>query len=242
MFPSHDPQLWIAMAYVPGKTVREIIRDRKMSWEEINDLARDVLDVLSKAHSMGVVHRDIKPENIIKSDYYLRYVLIDWGTAFQIDPIDEKFGRLTELQTFSGTPQFAPPEQCKGEEIGTRSDIYALGVTLYELATGRVPYVGASFIELLKHHIESPVKRPSSIVLGMPGKLDNLICAMMQKDPHQRPSAKMSLEALKNDLEFEISEEEIVSVSKIYTFGTYSLELKKELYRIGCRLASPPRS
>lgn len=149
-----DDMVWIAMEYVQGGDLKARIEARPMEPPEALDLVSKVARALGYAHKHGIVHRDIKPANILfRSDGTA--LLTDFGIAKQTTVDNE----LTSTGTILGSPFYMSPEQAEGLAVDGRSDIYSLGVILYELLTGGRPYQGDTAIKVIMQHIQSPVPR-----------------------------------------------------------------------------------
>ena len=168
-----DGTPWFAMEYVKGVPLTEYCREHKSSREERLELFRSVCEAVRYAHSRAFIHRDLKPSNIlVQSDGVVK--LLDFGIAKQLDQFDAP-GDQTRTALRLMTPAYAAPEQIRGEPAGTYTDIYALGVILYELLTGQLP-------------IGDPPEKPSEKTRGKRfGKdLDVLCLTALQKDPERR--------------------------------------------------------
>lgn len=205
-----DGTPWFAMEYVDGVPLTEYCRRNKATIEERVRLIRTVAEAVQYAHEHGVVHRDLKPSNIlVKSDGSLR--LVDFGIAKQLDP-DRA---VTRTQFRPMTPAYASPEQLRGEPVGVSTDVYSLGMVLYELLAGELPFdlrhMTAAEAEAMITGGEPP--RPSAAVAREVrstraktawAKLDALCVAAMQKDPRERYS---SIAALIRDIDHYLNDE-----------------------------------
>jgi tetratricopeptide (TPR) repeat protein len=151
--------------------------------EEIVRVAAKICDALEHAHAHGVVHRDLKPENVLLTGSTgMRGVkLADLGVAFRSD-----VRRVTDSGAIVGTVSYMAPEQAMGETVDGRADLYALGVMLYELVTGRLPFVGSRPLEVVSQHVHAPVIPPRAIVPTLPPALDAAIVRLLAKQPGQR--------------------------------------------------------
>ncbi len=172
-----EDMVWIAMEYVDGGDLKTRIEERRMPPEEALDLVAKVARALGYAHQHGIVHRDIKPANILfRRDGTA--LLTDFGIAKQTTVDSE----LTSTGTILGSPFYMSPEQAEGLLVDGRTDIYSLGVILYELLTGERPYLGDTAIKVIMQHIQSPVpKLPARLKRYQP-----LIDRMMAKDRDKR--------------------------------------------------------
>ena len=177
----NDQLQYIVMEYVDGMTLREYLNERggKLTSRETVHFISQILKALEHAHANGVVHRDIKPQNIMLLDNgQLR--MMDFGIA------RAKNSHLTQDNNVLGTAHYVSPEQTRGQDLGPTSDIYSLGVVMYECATGRVPFDGDDAISVaLKQVNELPVP-PSQINSGVDADLERIILKCMEKDPANR--------------------------------------------------------
>lgn len=172
---------FITMEYVPGEDLKSFIRQAApLSTARTISIAKQVCEGLSEAHKLGVVHRDLKPQNImIDKMGYVR--IMDFGIARSV-----KDKRITGAGTMIGTPEYMSPEQVEGKEVDQRSDIYSLGVILYEMVTGQVPFTGDTpFTIGVKHKSEIP-KDPLELNTQMPDDFGRIILKCLEKDKDKR--------------------------------------------------------
>ncbi len=190
----HDGQrrTFIAMEYVAGRTLAAL--GRRLEVEEALDIVRQVADALAEAHDRGVVHRDVKPGNVMVTDSG-RAKVLDFGLAKYVAPVGEETatwsGRHRGFETpgaLLGTLAYMSPEQARGEEIDARSDVFSLGIVLYELLAGRRPFSGKSAVELLASILREeppPLRRDGDPVAP---ELERLVLQMLAKDRDRRPA------------------------------------------------------
>jgi serine/threonine protein kinase/Tfp pilus assembly protein PilF len=172
---------FITMEFVPGQDLRGLIRQTgQLAVGTMISIARQICDGLTEAHKSGVVHRDLKPSNImIDKEGDVR--IMDFGIARSLEAKG-----ITGAGVMIGTPEYMSPEQVEGKEIDPRSDIYSLGVILYEMATGRVPFEGDTpFTVGIKHKSETP-QNPKEINPQIPEDLNNMILKCLEKDKSSR--------------------------------------------------------
>ena len=176
-----DGTLFITMEFVPGEDLKSFIRrSRQLVVGTAISLAKQVCEGLAEAHRMGIVHRDLKPGNIM-IDEEGNAKITDFGIARSIS------GKgITGAGVMIGTPEYMSPEQVEGKEADLRSDIYSLGVVLYEMLTGRVPFEGDTpFSVALKQKSEVP-QNPRQINIQIPDDLSRLILKCLEKDREKR--------------------------------------------------------
>ena len=175
-----DGNYYIAMEYLPGRSLKQLVRDHGALDPALAvSLVVQVLKAARFAHRRGIVHRDIKPHNVIV-DEEGRAKVTDFGIA-RAGASD-----MTETGSIMGTAQYLSPEQAQGKPVDARSDLYSIGVLLYELLTGRVPFDGDSPVTIaLKHVSEDPVP-PGQLNPAVSPALDAVVMRAMAKDPAQR--------------------------------------------------------
>jgi hypothetical protein len=170
---------YIVMEFVEAGTLAELM-GKPMAPDQTSGLINQVAGALHYAHEQGVVHRDIKPSNILlpKPDWPL---LTDFGLAKLV------VGRqLTQSGTIAGTPAYMSPEQGRGEKVDSRSDIYSLGIVLYEMATGVVPFHAETPMAVVVKHIIDPLPLPRSKNPELPEQIERVILKSLSKDPDDR--------------------------------------------------------
>jgi eukaryotic-like serine/threonine-protein kinase len=184
VFPedSHS-QLYLVMEWVEGRLLRQILNDqKKLPPERAVRIALNICDALGYIHSNGVVHRDLKPENIMV-DAEDGIKLIDFGIAANVGSRRITFTKLSQTM---GTPDYISPEQVKGKRGDARSDLYALGVMLYEMLTGKVPFVGPNaFIIMNDRLLNNPVP-PREIDPSISPQLQEIVYRALERDPSKR--------------------------------------------------------
>jgi serine/threonine protein kinase len=187
---------FITMEYVPGEDLRSFLhRSKRLAIGTAVDIAKDVCDGLAEAHRLGVVHRDLKPSNIIiDKDGNAR--IMDFGIARSMR---EK--GITGPSVIIGTPEYMSPEQMEAKETDPRSDIYSLGVILYEMTTGRLPFEGQTTLSIaVKHKTEIP-KDPREFNPQIPQELDRLILKCLEKEREKRYQRADDILAVLNTME-----------------------------------------
>ncbi|MCG2767932.1 MAG: serine/threonine protein kinase [Anaerolineae bacterium] len=177
-----DDVRYIAMEYVPGRTLKEIIEEEHaLPLRRVVTLFEQLADALSCAHGRGLIHRDVKPGNIIVGDED-HLTLTDFGIARAA----EQTGTLVSAARLTGTPSYMSPEQVEGEDLDYRSDIYSMGVVLYQMLTGRVPFKAKTVTSLLYAHVHKKPPRPSSFKRGIPEAVERVVLKALEKKPGNR--------------------------------------------------------
>jgi serine/threonine-protein kinase len=169
---------YIAMQYVEGPTLKEVI-ERGLAPAEAVALIRQVLEAARFAHRHGIVHRDLKPQNVIV-DAEGKAVVTDFGIA------RAGVSEITQTGSVMGTPHYLSPEQAQGFETTSVSDLYSIGVILYEALTGRVPFEGESAVAVAMKQVSQTPQRPSSINPRVSPALDAVVMRALEKEPGQR--------------------------------------------------------
>jgi serine/threonine protein kinase len=176
---------YYVMPFVEGDSVQDLlVRQSKLSTAATVAVAKPILEALSHAHEAGLVHRDIKPDNVMLDSKTQRALLVDFGIAKAVDP--EKASNLTATGTAVGTPYFMSPEQALGDTLDGRSDLYSFGATLFEMVTGKRPYVGETAHEVVAQHVADPIPIPAKVDPTVPDWLSDIIVRLMQKQPADR--------------------------------------------------------
>ena len=168
------------MQYVEGQTLeRKIIKTKRLDYREVGQIALSVLDALEVAHDQGVVHRDIKPSNVlVRPDG--KVVVMDFGIA-KMSSGAMSSGRLTATGQTMGTVRYMSPEQVRGEDVDTRSDLYALGVTMWEAIEGDTPFEGATHFEIMSKHLTAPVPSLAERGVEVPPGFEQVLIKSMGK-------------------------------------------------------------
>jgi serine/threonine-protein kinase len=174
---------YIVMEYVQGRTLREILQQRgPLDPDEACRITEGILDALAYSHHMGIVHRDIKPANVMVTDTGAVKVM-DFGIA---RAIADSNATMTQTSAVIGTAQYLSPEQAQGQHVDARSDLYSTGCLLFELLTGRTPFVGETPVAVAYQHVGEAPPRPSTYTYGVSWDLDAVVLHALAKDRERR--------------------------------------------------------
>lgn len=196
-----DGSLFIAMEYIEGKSLRQVlVKDGPLAPDRALAITSQICNSLSDAHATGIVHRDLKPDNVmlfVRGRQSEAVSVLDFGIA----KLRDEHGNITQQPMTQagdilGTPQYMAPEQIRGDRVDARTDVYALGVMLYEIMTARLPFEGATVMALLSKHLtDTPVaptaRRPE---LAIPEPISQLIMRCLAKSPDDRPRTMDEIE------------------------------------------------
>ena len=184
-----EGHFFISMELLDGAPFNRILRERgRLSTEHVIRIGTAVASALEYAHAQGIVHRDIKTANLFLTTEKTVKVM-DFGLAKMFEEV------RAGTTVISGTPFYMSPEQILGGAVDQRADLYSLGVTLYELATGEVPFAKG---DIAYHHRHTPAPDPRTLRAGLPGPLATLLLRLLEKEPsHRLSSAAQLIEALR---------------------------------------------
>jgi serine/threonine protein kinase len=188
-----DQKYFFTMEYVSGENLKSFLkRSKLLTIGTTISIAKQVCEGLSQAHRLGIVHRDLKPSNIM-IDREGNVRIMDFGIARS-----QKTKGVTGSRIMVGTPEYMSPEQAEAKEVDNRSDIYSLGVLLYEIVSGQLPFEGETPLSVILKHREVRPKNPKEIRAQIPASLSQLILKCLEKDKDKRYE---NVEALLSDLE-----------------------------------------
>lgn len=203
---TEDGLLFMVMEYVDGITLEQYLKEQSpLPPARALEILMPITAALDAAHNLGIIHRDLKPANLMlcKDTAGREQVkVLDFGTARISQPGDEDPYRssasvITHSGQLFGTPKYMSPEQAAEETITGAADIYSLGVVLYQMLTGNVPFEGKNIIALLRHHLDTPPEPPSKRCADLNEEIDNVVLKALEKKPENRyPTAKALAKAL----------------------------------------------
>jgi serine/threonine protein kinase len=190
---AEDDTWFIVMEYVAGRTLKDVIRtEGALYWARAAEIAEDIASALSAAHARGVVHRDVKPGNVmLTTDGKVK--VMDFGIARA-----SAVPSITQTAAVVGTAQYIAPEQAQGLEVDARSDVYALGVCLYEMLTGQVPFTGPTPVAIAYRHVREDPTPPRMLNPDVPASLERVTLKAMAKRPEDRYQTALEM---RQDLE-----------------------------------------
>jgi hypothetical protein len=181
-----DGSFYLALEYVDGRSLQSLIAGGAMPVVRALLIARQIAEGLSAAHAAGIVHRDLKPDNVqlVSREGYDDWVkILDFGIA-KVQLGDATTGQpLTQLGTVFGTPEYMSPEQAQGHAVDARSDLYALGVMLFEMLSGKIPFDADDVVVLITRHVMQP---PPPLPASIPGGVQRLVSDLLAKKPEDR--------------------------------------------------------
>jgi eukaryotic-like serine/threonine-protein kinase len=185
---------YIAMEYLEGRSLKErIIAEGPLPISNAIEVTRQILGAVGFAHRRGIVHRDIKPHNVLlaedgSGEGDSRFKVTDFGIS------RTTASQMTEAGSIVGTAQYLSPEQARGAPVDQRSDIYSVGIVLYELLTGKLPFTGETPLEIAMKHLSEVPKPPSELRPEVPADLDMVVLRALAKDPEDRFESAVEME------------------------------------------------
>lgn len=213
---------FIVMEYVEGKTLKSLIKKRgALTLPEVQDIMLQLTSAIAHAHESYIVHRDIKPQNVIIMDDG-RVKVMDFGIASQLNS-----NELTQTNSVMGTVYYLPPEQANGSSSSFKSDIYSLGILMYELVTGSVPFKGDSPVEVAIKHMKNPLPSITEPYPEIPQSVENVILRASAKNPKNRYN---SVQEMHDDLLTVLDESRFnePKVKYIYPENDFEDDMPKE--------------
>ncbi|MDB4937138.1 MAG: Serine/threonine protein kinase PrkC, regulator of stationary phase, partial [Labilithrix sp.] len=196
-----DGLVYIVMEFLSGRTLQSLLdEERRLQTDRAVEIMIQVCAALSVAHDNGIIHRDIKPDNIMlvpsRNDEGGTFELVkvcDFGIAALQNPTREEAEMGLAENVIAGTPEYMSPEQARGNEIDARSDVYACGICLYELVTGRPPFLGDNAAEILIKQLDEQPRPPSQLIRGLDSIVEEIILRAIQKQPSKRQQSAREL-------------------------------------------------
>ncbi len=196
----HRDLYFLAMEFVEGVPLSSVMKLGRMRTAVALGIARQIAGALAQAHRAGVVHRDLKPDNVMlvaTAEGALQVKVLDFGIAL---PTSQET-RLTKAGAIVGTPHYMSPEQAQDLEITAASDLYSLGIILYEMLAGRLPFVADTPLALLFKHVQTPPPDLSATIEDIPSEVESVVRELLSKVPAERPDTASTLAARLGELE-----------------------------------------
>lgn len=194
-----DGRQYMVMEWLKGEALSDRLSRGIMPLGETCDVLLAIAAALDAAHEKGIIHRDLKPHNVFLVDVKGQKQLVkllDFGLVKLMGPEDDGRVERTRSGSVLGTPAYMSPEQALGRSVDTKSDNYSLGVMAFQMFTGRLPFTEDSAMALMVAHMQQPPTVPSAVAPNIPPEIDQLILALLAKDPTQRPSMTQTMEML----------------------------------------------
>lgn len=216
-----DGQYYIVMEYCPGKTLKQLLKRRgNLTITEVIDIMLQITDGMAHAHDAYIIHRDIKPQNIIILENGI-IKITDFGIAMALNST-----QLTQTNSVMGSVHYLPPEQASGKGSTIRSDIYSMGILMYELLTGDVPYRGENAVEIALKHLKEPLPSIRKYLPGIPQSIENVILKSTAKNPKNRYK---DAREMYEDIKTALSPERIDEPRYVYKYSEKEMEETKVL-------------
>lgn len=220
-FGEDHGQNYIVMEYVDGKTLKQLIKKRgHLTITEVIDIMYQITDGMSHAHDSYIIHRDIKPQNIMILENGM-VKITDFGIAMALNS-----SQLTQTNSVMGSVHYLPPEQANGKTATIRSDIYSMGILMYELLTGEIPYKGENPVEIALKHIKEPLPSIREKIPSIPQSIENIIQKATSKNPKNRYE---DAREMNNDLKTALDESRFDEPKYVFKYSEKELEETKLL-------------
>jgi serine/threonine-protein kinase len=221
----HDGKPYIVMEKLEGESLKQRIHGKPLELEMLLDIGMQVADALAASHAKGIIHRDIKPANIFLTPGG-QVKILDFGLA-KLAP-EARAGdngaddSLTAVGVLPGTALYMSPEQARGEAVDARTDLFSLGVVLYEMATGRKPFVGNNLVNTLHAILNEKPKSPLTLTPGLPKELESIIGMALEKDRAKRYQSATDLKADLQQLKRETESGQTITPGRLASTALHS--------------------
>jgi serine/threonine-protein kinase len=195
-----DGDAYLVMEFLVGRTLAETMGSGPLEYGRALDIFVQIAGALDAAHERGIVHRDLKPENIFlkrEPDNPDFVKVLDFGIA----KVRNAASKITRTGMVFGTPHYMSPEQAAGQPVDHRSDIYSLGVIMYQVLSGQLPFDAESIMQIMTKHMYEPPPSPRQLGIALPSVLERLLMQMLQKKPEDRPQTMRELQQLLQDIQ-----------------------------------------
>jgi eukaryotic-like serine/threonine-protein kinase len=216
-----DGSYYIVMEYIEGKTLKQLIKKRGyLTTKEVVDIMLQLTEGLAHAHDSYIIHRDIKPQNVLILENGL-VKITDFGIAMAMNS-----SQLTQTNSVMGSVHYLPPEQASGRGSTIKSDIYSLGIIMYELLTGKLPFKGENAVEIALKHMKDPMPSIRKQLPDIPQTIENIILKSTAKNPKNRYN---DVRELHKDLETALTDDRTSEKRYVYKYLEQDLEETKVL-------------
>ena len=207
---------YIVMEYIEGRTLKQLLKKRgSLTSPEVVDIMLQLTSGMTHAHDMYIIHRDLKPQNIMISDDG-KIKITDFGIAMALNST-----QLTQTNSVMGSVHYLPPEQASGKGSTTKSDIYSMGIMLFELLTGKLPFKGDNAVEIALKHMKDDIPSVRKINSNIPQSLENIVMKSTAKNPKNRYD---DVREMYNDLKVCLNEENLNQKPYVYKYPEHELD------------------
>ena len=211
-----DGNFYIVMEYIEGRTLKQLIKKRgKLTFSEVVDIMLQLTEGMSHAHDAYIIHRDIKPQNVLILDNGL-VKITDFGIAMALNS-----SQLTQTNSVMGSVHYLPPEQASGKGSTIKSDVYSIGILMYELLTGKLPFKGENAVEIALKHMKDPLPSLRREIDDLPQSIENIIIKATAKNPKNRYN---NAREMYNDLKTCLDKNRVNEQRYIYQYLEQDLE------------------
>ena len=215
---------YIVMEYIEGRTLKQLLKKRgSLTAPEVVDIMLQLTDGIAHAHDMYIIHRDLKPQNIMISDDG-KIKITDFGIAMALNST-----QLTQTNSVMGSVHYLPPEQASGKGATTKSDIYSMGIMLFELLTGKLPFKGENAVEIALKHLKDEIPSVRKINANIPQSLENIILKSTAKNPKNRYD---DVKEMYNDLKVCLNDENLNQEPYVYKYPEHVTEEDSNLKEV----------
>jgi eukaryotic-like serine/threonine-protein kinase len=193
---SADNTFYLVMEYLSGRSLRDRLKsEKKLSFEDAAKILYQMCAAVESAHKRNIVHRDLKPDNVFlqMEDGQETVKVIDFGIAKMTNTGTKTIEGLTEAGMIVGTPYYMSPEQCQSDNLGPRADLYSIGIMLFEMITGHLPFTGESPLSIALKHLSEPAPSPRKYLPDIPEEVEDVIVKALAKKPEHRQESVLQL-------------------------------------------------
>ena len=226
-----DGNYYIVMEYVDGKTLKSLVKRRgALTLPEVIDIMLQLTSAISCAHDSYIIHRDIKPQNVLILEDG-RVKITDFGIAMALNSHE-----LTQTNSIMGSVHYLPPEQANGSGSTIKSDIYSLGILMYELITGKIPFKGDNAVEIAIKHMKEQIPSVCKINPDIPQSIENVILKACAKNPKNRYD---TVKEMYDDIKNALTEDGLKETRIVYKYPEHDLEETKVMPNLNEKKETP---